>query len=895
MGDQRRADKRKGLPALATAIFAFAAWGTSAPYVGNAAGLEVNTRAIVEVVDHVIPGAVLMLVGLGLARWTSLSLALVGVLAALWMAGTHLPLVVQAASGGVDWTAALWHSVPGFALFVLTVGATVPAYGVVDQPGNSIRRRVRVRGTVQGVGFRPFVYGVATRLGLGGFVLNDPGGVLIEVEGETERVEGLIHALRSDPPPLAVVDEIAVQDIPTIDERDFAIRASDQAGDAIAAVAPDVATCADCLAEIADENARRYGYAFTNCTNCGPRLTITAAVPYDRPNTTMNSFEMCAACKTEYEDPSDRRFHAQPIACPDCGPSLKLLSDGAPTAVGAEIADCARMLREGAIVAIKGLGGYHLACDALSNSSVRELRARKAREEKPFAVMVPDIDWVGRIADASPEELGVLTSVRRPIVLLRSRIDSPIAASVAPGNRFVGVMLPYTPLHHMLMAEVGRPIVLTSGNLSDEPIAYRDDDALTRLHAVADAFLMHDRDIHIRCDDSVVRVVEGAEYPIRRARGYAPEPMRVAQTFPSPVLAAGPELKHTFCLGTGDRAILSQHIGDLENYEAMAAFTSGVEHFKKLFEVDPGVIAYDLHPDYLATKWARSQEGLELVGVQHHHAHIASCLGDNGRSEIIVGVALDGTGFGDDERIWGFEFLVCDLRRYERVAHLRYVPLPGGSAAVREPWRMAAVYLDAAFGDDALNLPLEIVQRTGDRWAPILQMTRTGLNSPLASSAGRLFDAVAALCGVRDRVSYEGQAPAELEQLADSSVDDAYPCSVTSGEIDGVELFVAAAGDLMAGRPPSEVAAAFHNGVADAVVRTCKEIRGDTGLRTAALSGGSFQNLLLLERVSAGLESAGFEVLRHRRVPCNDGGISLGQALVASAAVEMREDDVLRI
>ena len=747
----------------------------------------------------------------------------------------------------------------------------------------SVRKRIRVRGTVQGVGFRPFVYGLATKLGLGGFVLNDAAGVLIEVEGPDAAVDAFTRALRDEAPPLAVVADVIAHDVSPAGETGFEIRESDDRGEVLAAVSPDVATCSECLAEVWDPGARRYGYAFTNCTNCGPRFTITARVPYDRPNTTMASFEMCARCKAEYHDPTDHRFHAQPIACPDCGPRLRLVGGAAGPGDGEEIEEAARLLLDGSILAVKGRGGYHLACDASNEEAVAELRRRKAREEKPFAVMAPTLEWACRLAHTTPPEVAVLASRRRPIVLLRRRPGPAIAPSVAPGNQYLGIMLPYTPLHHLLMAKVGRPIVLTSGNLSDEPIAFQDDDALQRLAPLADCFLAHDRPIHIRCDDSVVRVVDGAEYPIRRARGYAPEPLPVAQAFRRPVLAAGPELKHTFCLGAGDRAILSHHIGDLENMEAMRAFTDGVEHFTRVFDVHPEVVAHDLHPEYLSTKWALAQEGVEKVGVQHHHAHIASCLADNGRSERVIGLALDGTGYGEDGAVWGCEVLVCDLARYERRSHLRYVPLPGGAAAIREPWRMAAVYLDAAFGRAALDLPLAIVQQRGERWKPIVQMAQRGLNAPLASSAGRLFDAVAALCGLRMRVSYEGQAAAELEQIADPGMTRAYECAVDDDEIDGVGLVAAAAEDLARGASASEVAGAFHNGVARALVRACEIVRARDGLRVVALSGGSFQNLLLLTRVRAGLESAGFEVLRHRRVPPNDGGIALGQAVVAHA------------
>jgi hydrogenase maturation protein HypF len=749
---------------------------------------------------------------------------------------------------------------------------------------HSVRKRFRVRGTVQGVGFRPFVYALANRLGLSGFVLNDPTGVLIEVEGPKGALVAFREDMVADAPPLAVIERVEEQDVPSDGSTLFQIRASRDAGDHEAAVSADVATCSDCLAEIYDVRARRYRYPFTNCTNCGPRLTIATDMPYDRANTTMSGFTMCSACAGEFRDPMDRRFHAQAIACPECGPRLQLLGAHDAVVQGDLLALTARLLYEGSIVAIKGLGGYHLACSAADEQAVAELRGRKKREEKPFALMVPNIAWARRLADVSRAEEATLASRRRPIVLLRRRRDAPVAPSVAPGNRYLGIMLPYTPLHHLLLNDFRGPLVLTSGNLSDEPIAHRDDEALERLGEIADSFLIHDRPIHVRCDDSVVRVVDERAHIIRRARGYVPEALTVLTTFERPILGAGPELKHTFCLGDGDHAIVSHHIGDLENYDAMAAFLEGVSHYKRLFEIEPEVVAHDLHPEYLSTKWAMELD-IDKIGVQHHHAHVASCLADNGRADKVIGLALDGTGWGEDGSVWGCEVLACDLADYERVAHLRNVAMPGGTMAVREPWRMAASYLDAAMGEDADRLGLGLIARSRERWAAVVQMARAGINSPMTSSAGRLFDAVAALCGVRERVSYEGQAAAELEQLADASVDWGYPCPVSSGEIDGVELVAAVAEDLAQGRPVPVVAAAFHNGLAAALTTVCKLVRRDLDLDAVALSGGTWQNLRLLQRVRKQLIEADFDVLVHHRVPPNDGGISLGQAVVANARV----------
>jgi hydrogenase maturation protein HypF len=753
---------------------------------------------------------------------------------------------------------------------------------------------------VQGVGFRPYVYKLATELGLTGYVFNDPGGVVIEVEGAEEAATSFAARLTASPPPLSSVTGIDQQYVPPQGSVVFEIRASGTAGEITAPISADAATCAACVDEIFDPTQRRFRYAFTNCTNCGPRFTIATAIPYDRANTTMSGFVMCDECRAEYEDPSDRRFHAQPVACPRCGPTLRLIDAGGTEITGDPITSAVALLEEGRIVAVKGLGGYHLACNALNDSAVTELRRRKAREEKPLAVMAPDMQSIRELVEVSTGAEKLLTSPQAPIVLApkrghgttsaRSRAhdlalahDLGVAEAVAPGNRYLGVMLPYTPVHHLLLAELGMPVVLTSGNISEEPMAYRDADARTRLKGIADAFLTHDRPIRMRCDDSVLRLDQPRSWPIRRARGYAPSPLTVAAEFRRPILGAGPELKHTFCLAIEERAILSHHIGDLENFETMEALSDAVEHFTRIFSVEPEVVAYDLHPEYLATKWALGLEIADKVGVQHHHAHIASCLADNELAGPVIGVAMDGTGFGDDGTIWGCEVMACDTRSYDRLFHLRYVPLPGATAAIREPWRMGAVYLDAAFGEGASELNLPFVRTTRDRWPPILQMARRAINSPLASSAGRLFDAAAALCGLRETVSYEGQAAMELEQVADPAVTEGYPCGVLGAAIDGVELVAALAEDLAHGRPVPHAAAMFHNGLADAMGRVCAAARDATGLNSVALSGGSFQNMLLLRRLSSRLSDGGFNVLVHHRVPPNDGGISLGQVVIANA------------
>jgi hydrogenase maturation protein HypF len=773
-----------------------------------------------------------------------------------------------------------------------------------------VRTAVRVEGIVQGVGFRPFVYSLATSLGLGGLVGNDVDGVFAEVEGPPAAVDTFLRSLAREAPPLARIERITTTAMRPDGTASFSIAPSEPGRERRALVSADTATCADCLAEMNDPGDRRFGYPFINCTNCGPRFTIVRDVPYDRPLTTMAGFVMCDRCAAEYHDPADRRFHAQPTCCPACGPALALLDPAGTELSGQPLTAAAGLLRQGRVLAVKGVGGYHLAVDASSETAAATLRERKVREDKPFAVMVPDIAAARRLCAVDEAAAALLTSGRRPIVLLPRRPRSGIAAAVAPGNRHLGVMLPYTPLHHLLLALVARPVVLTSGNSSDEPIVYRDSEA-PRLGGIADAFLTHDRAIQVRTDDSVVRPFRGRETVIRRSRGYAPEPLRVHARFPRPVLACGAELKNTFCLAKENHAFVSHHIGDLENAETLRAFTEGIEHFRRLFDITPEVVAHDLHPEYLSTKYAmdladegsgrapggpagggpgelagRVVGGVELVGVQHHHAHIASCLADNGADGPVIGVAFDGTGYGTDGTIWGGEFLIADLAGFERAGHLAPVPMPGGAAAIRQPWRMAATYLDAAFTGRP-PAGLDVAVRNREPWPHVLTMARRGLNSPATSSAGRLFDAVAAILGVRDTINYEGQAAVELEQLADPGEEGAYPAEITGEEplrIAGADLVRAVVEDIAAGTNRSVVAARFHNGVAGLITDCCLRLRERHGLSTVALSGGVFQNLLLLHAAVGQLEARGFVVLTHSRVPCNDGGISLGQAVVAAAA-----------
>jgi hydrogenase maturation protein HypF len=704
------------------------------------------------------------------------------------------------------------------------------------------RRRFRVAGVVQGVGFRPFVYGLATRHGLGGFVLNDGSGVLVEAEGAPAELDAFAAAIAAEAPPLARVDSVLAETMASNGDAAFRIETSAATG-RTALIPADVATCDDCLRELFDPADRRYRYPFVNCTQCGPRFTIVRGVPYDRPLTTMAGFELCSRCRREYEDPLDRRFHAEPLCCPVCGPRLSM-----------PLGEAVALLRDGKIVAVKGLGGYHLACDARDEDAVARLRGRKHREDKPFAVMTGDPDSLARVSGPERE---LLESRARPIVLLRRRDDAPVAPSVAPGTVWLGVMLPYTPLHHLLLHDAETPLVMTSGNVSDEPIAFEDDEARGRLGAIADAFLAHDRPIHRRCEDSVVRM----RFPIRRSRGYAPAALPLPVSADRPVVAAGAELKSTFCVARGNEAFLSPHLGDLGGEAAYRAFRTDMALYLDMLDVAPEVVAHDLHPEYLATKWALDLDA-HPVGVQHHHAHAAACLAEHGETGPALALVFDGTGYGTDGTLWGGELLLCDLARFERVAFLEPVPLPGGEAAVREPWRVAAVHLERA----GLPVPWE-------RWDEV----RAGLavNAPLASGMGRLFDAVAAILGVRESVSYEGQAAIELEQLAGDVEAEPWPWSFG----DTTQLVTDCYAHARDGMPREQVAAAFHETVAAGAAAACAEAREP---RTVVLSGGTFQNLRLLGSTRARLEREGFRVLTHRLVPPNDGGISYGQAAVAS-------------
>jgi hydrogenase maturation protein HypF len=751
------------------------------------------------------------------------------------------------------------------------------------------RAQILVRGMVQGVGFRPFVYSHASRRSLNGRVLNNSSGVLIDLEGDASEIDHFVRELQSNPPPLSCIESIErVDNLLLIDYADFKILESDASGQKQVPISADVATCNDCLSELFDDSNRRYRYPFINCTNCGPRFTIVEHVPYDRSNTTMRSFQMCSACRMEYEDPLDRRFHAEPTACAVCGPRLRLVDLSGKEIGGDAIKSAIELLVSGKILAIKGIGGFHLACDALSKEAVSTLRRRKFREDKPFALMARSVDAIQPYCRLSTAETALLESPARPIVLLRRKRGIGIPRSVAPGVNTLGFMLPYTPLHHLLCEPFEQPLVMTSGNISDEPICYRDSEAVQHLKKIADYFLLHDRPIHIRTDDSVVRVVNDNHVVLRRSRGYAPTPIPTSFKFERSVLACGAELKNTFCLAREHSAFVSHHIGDLENLETLRSFTEGIEHYKRLFDIEPNVVAYDLHPEYLSSKFALALDDIPTkIPVQHHHAHIASCMGDNQIDGQVIGVAFDGLGFGLDGKLWGGEFLVADFCDAERIAHLANIPLPGGAKAIREPWRLAAVYLERTFGTKFLDVNIPFAREVDrNQWATLNSMIAGGVNCPQTSSMGRLFDAIAGILMLRNSVNYEGQAAIELEALADKRATDYYEFGFNGSEITAESLVRRVVEDLLDDVPAAQIAGRFHHSVARLILEMTKRIREQRRLNRVVLSGGVFQNILLLDHVDELLRQTGFEVFTHSRVPANDGGISLGQAAVANARLQ---------
>jgi hydrogenase maturation protein HypF len=765
-------------------------------------------------------------------------------------------------------------------------------------------RYIHITGVVQGVGFRPFVYNLAAELGLVGWVLNSSSGVEIEAVGPPDDLEDFVERLGSDAPPLARIENInatniEVSTVELPNPGGFAIRHSEAKPGDFQPISPDIAVCDDCLRELFDPGDRRYRYPFINCTNCGPRFTIIRDIPYDRPKTTMAPFELCPDCQAEYDDPTDRRFHAQPNACPVCGPRVWLVSDSKADVQG-EADDAMRrtrdLLKSGAIIAVKGLGGFHLACDATNPDAVDRLRERKGRVDKPFALMAFDLKTVQRFCHVDEEERELLTSRERPIVLLRERADSVIAPGVAPGNGDLGVMLPYTPLHYLLLEPgSGFPpaLVMTSGNYSEEPIVTSNEKARERLGTLADAFLLHDREIHARCDDSVTRIFEGGELPIRRSRGYAPYPIHLPFAVDE-VLAVGAELKNTFCLTRDGYAFLSQHIGDMENYETLRFFEQMVEQLARTFRIEPEIVGCDMHPGYLASKYAHrltsgsfddlgiDTSDLRLIEIQHHHAQVASCMAEHGLmgERPVIGVAFDGTGYGTDGAIWGGEFLIMDYASFRRAAHLKYVPLPGGDAAIRRPYRIALAHLWAAGVDWDESLPPVAAASREERKILVQQLERE-VNTVPTSSSGRLFDAVSSLAGVRQEINYEAQAAIELETVVEKDVEGIYEFGLGEA-IDPAPLIHAVVADVKSGVPRGVIAARFHNGVAAMIRDVCVHLREESGLNEVVLSGGVFQNVALLERVLPLLRTSGFTVYTHHLVPPNDGGLSLGQAVIAA-------------
>ena len=754
------------------------------------------------------------------------------------------------------------------------------------------RKAIDITGIVQGVGFRPYVYRLANECGLTGLIANTPAGVSIEVQGDAEAVERFLERLPKEIPPLAKITGITPRDAELQQEAGFRIKASSTRAAAKALISPDVSICEDCLREMMNPRDRRFRYPFINCTNCGPRFTIIRDIPYDRARTSMAKFKMCAACQAEYDNPASRRFHAQPNACWDCGPQVALLgADGARMDVAEPIREAARLLQQGAVVAIKGLGGFHLACDAQNEKAVTKLRERKRRVEKPFAIMVRRVEDAARQCVADELSKKMMGSFERPIVLLPRRAEVAHVPGIAPGNRYLGLFLPYTPLHHLLF-QSGKfeSLVMTSGNLSEEPIAIDNEEAIRRLNRIADAFLVHDREIVRRCDDSVVRVAAGQPQQLRRSRGFVPVPVQLEKESHA-VLAVGGELKNTICVVRGSEAFLSQHVGDLENLESYKFFEEAVAHLQRILETEPKIIAHDLHPDYFSTKWAQERTGVELVGVQHHHAHVAACMAENHLDGKVIGIALDGTGYGTDGAIWGGEVLVADYAGFERAAHFEYVPLPGGAAAIHEPWRMAVSYLAKHFGKEVEKLGLPFLAETDSRkLSVVLQMMEREINSPRTSSCGRLFDAVAALVGLRGTVNFEAQAAIELEMAArDSGSESAYPLDLNlrgaTWEIGTKSLFEWLVRDVRKQTSVAEMSRKFHNGVALVLVEAAEKIREKTELNRVCLSGGCFLNTLLLETMISELKERLFEVFFHTEVPAGDGGISLGQAVIAGRRV----------
>jgi len=775
---------------------------------------------------------------------------------------------------------------------------------VADGTGNCIQKRrgivikrmiIDVNGIVQGVGFRPFIYQIAHLNQLKGLVHNNSRGVEIDVEGEEKHIDRFINKIWNDAPPLARIVNITSQEKPLHHYETFLIDDSRDTGPMRTFISPDVSVCDDCLRELQDPGDRRYRYPFINCTNCGPRYTIIEDIPYDRPNTTMKEFIQCPECKAEYDNPFDRRFHAQPNACPVCGPKVQLFTNKREEiAADDPVKSAVELLKQGKIIAVKGLGGFHIVCDAENSEAVELIRNRKRHEEKPLALMVPSLKTIEKFAFITPLEQRILMMPERPILLFPKKKPNTLSESVAPRNNCYGIMLPYTPLHHLLLENNFTALIATSGNISEEPIAIDNEEAFARLGNLVDYILLHNRRILIRTDDSVYRCFRNVLYPIRRSRGFVPLPIFLQEEF-SPLLACGAELKNTICLTSGGNAFVSQHIGDMENLQTFQFFEETIDHLKKILEVEPEVIAYDLHPDYLSTRYALQQNHLRQIGVQHHHAHIVSCMAEHGINERVIGLALDGTGYGLDGHIWGGEVLIADLKEFQRAAHMDYIPMPGGDKAVREPWRMAVSYLYKVYGDDLYDLDIPFITEIDLKKLKILlQMLDKKFNSPLTSSCGRIFDAVASIVGLRNVIRYEGQAAMELEHCIEGRSDDCYRFELIEKDSESIisyeELFREIVYDIQNKVSRGIISIKFHNALVDILKRISLLLRNRYNINSVVMSGGCFQNIYLLSRLKDELEGEAFRVLHHTQVPANDGGISLGQAVIAGSKINLEKN-----
>jgi hydrogenase maturation protein HypF len=753
---------------------------------------------------------------------------------------------------------------------------------------NKARRKIEIKGIVQGVGFRPTVYRLANEYNLKGFVFNDSKGVTLDIEGDSEDISSFLEELKKNPPPLSKIEEIKSENLPVKEFDEFKIIESEESEEKKTLVSPDIATCEDCKRELLNRKDRRYKYPFINCTNCGPRFTITKELPYDRKNTTMRKFKMCKKCKAEYVDPENRRFHAQPNACEKCGPHLELIDYKGKKIEGNPIDKTIKLLKKGKIVAIKGLGGFHLACNAKNTEAIQALRERKMRPYKPLALMAKDLNVISEFVHVSEKEKELLTSPRAPIVLLKKKEKNILPDNIAPNNNFLGFMLPYTPLHILLFEKL-EVLVMTSGNKRDEPIAFDNQDAVIRLTGVADYFLIHNRDIWIQADDSVARIVDDESLLLRRSRGYVPQPLRCPIGNVKKIIGFGAHKHNTFTISRGDEIFISHYIGETDNIETIKAFEKGIKHFINFFDIPPDIAVVDLHPEYEATKFGRKwafENSKPLIEVQHHHAHIASCLLDNKLNEKVIGVTWDGTGYGADGNIWGGEFLIADLKEYERKAYLQYIPIPGGDITVKEPWRMAAVYLYDIFGESFRTLDIDFVKALDKKkWFIIQNMIDKRVNSPFTSSMGRLFDAVSSILGVRNSINYQGQAAIELEMIARDGEGGFYKFEMIRGIdthiIDPRSVIESIVDDIKKGVPKESISSKFHIGLAELIVDISDLLRAETRINKVCLSGGVFQNIILRTEATKRLREKDFGVYNHEKIPPNDGGISAGQVAVA--------------